>query len=261
MEEKESPLVTCEKVATHLYFVLMAETVTTVTKVKEIKEEVIDPKLVAEMADVGVLYGHKKSKTHPKMKPYVVVNRHEMEMMDAGSVLKSLEKAIEFLKTTLKNKGLVLFVGTTPSAHDITEKLAKKLGQPYVVTRWLGGTLTNFGTIRKRVDYYEELKAKQEKGELEKYTKKEQVDFQKKIERLQQNFEGITKLIKKPDALFVVDIEKHNTAVREARQEKIPVIAVLDTNDDPTTVQYPIIANDHARSSIKWVIERIAEDL
>ncbi len=216
---------------------------------------------VLEMVKAGVLFGHKKTKTHPRMKPYIGGRRNEIELLDPEISEKSLNVAAEFLKQTAKGGGLILLVGTRPAAKASIRSFAETLKAPYVIFRWLGGILTNFKVLNQRSTYYQDLKSKHEKGELSKYTKKEQLDFAKEVSKLSRVFDGLQSLTRLPDALFVVDIEEHETAVREARKMHIPVVALIDTNDDPISVEYPIFANDHAKASIEWVIEALKKKI
>lgn len=211
------------------------------------------------MAKAGIFYGHKKTKTNPKMKPYIGGRRNEIELLDPEVVLKSLEKASEFIKEKIGQNGLVLFTGTKPAAKESVKALAEELKMPYVIFRWLGGTLTNFKAINQRSNYYQDLKSKIEKGELAKYTKKEQLEFAKEVAKMSRFFDGLQNLNRLPDALIVVDPEENETAVREARKMKIPVVALLDSNDDPTLIEYPIFANDHTKSSVDWIFGKIKE--
>lgn len=217
----------------------------------------MDPMLLEEMVKAGILYGRKKSKTHPHMKPFIYATRNGIEILDLPKTMEALEKAGEFAKETAKKDGLVLFVGTKPAGQDLIQEVAKKLGMPFVAKRWLGGTLTNFKTISKRIQYYMNLKADKASGKLEKYTKKEQVGFHKEIERLNGFFEGLEKLNRLPDALVVINVNDHITAVREARRLKIPVVAVLSTDTDPELVNYAIPANDNSKSSIAWILSKL----
>ncbi len=221
----------------------------------------IDQNLILELADAGVLYGHKKSKTHPKIKGFIGAQRNEIEILKPEVVMKRLEKAIEFLKEKRSAGATVLIVGTHVSAHDAVKKIAEIFGFPYVITRWLGGTLTNWSVMKDRIKYYLELKEKKEKGELAKYTKKEQVDFSKELEKLRQKFEGLVSMKKLPDAILVIDPKIHETAIREAKMTKVPIVAIMDTNDDPTDIEYPIPANDRAKTSINWITDKIIEKL
>jgi small subunit ribosomal protein S2 len=224
-------------------------------------ETVINEETLRELAELGVIYGHKKSKTHPSMKPVIIDNRNEIELLNPEAVIASLNKAVDFLKEKMKEGALVFFVGTAPVARESVFNLAEKFGFPYVVSRWLGGTLTNFRVIHKRISYYEDLKSKKEKGELAKYTKKEQLGFSKEIEKMKEKFEGLIRLTKLPDVLFVVNIEEHDTAVKEASLLGIPVVAILDNDDDPKIVSYPIYASDHTKRSVDWVLTKVEEGL
>ena len=217
--------------------------------------------VLSEMAEFGVIYGHKRSKTHPQMRPFIIDNRSEIELLDPEAIISSLGKAVDFLTLKKKQGMLLLLVGTLPSSRGVIEKFAKESEFPYVINRWLGGTLTNFKVINKRNLYYQDLKEKRDKGELAKYTKKEQLEFSREVEKLKRNFEGLIRLNRLPDALFIVDIQKHDTAVKEAHHLGIPIVAIIDTDDDPRLVQYPIFASDHSKSGIEWVVENIRKNL
>lgn len=219
----------------------------------------ITNELAIEMANHGVLFGHNKSKTHPKMKPYVGATKNEIEILKPEATLYSLHKAAEFLKEIVAKKGMVLIVGTNPSAKEAVLKLANKFEFPKVVNRWLGGTMTNFNIMKERLKYYQSLKLRKEKGELSKYTKKEQMGFSKELGKLSVKFDGLVKMERLPDAIFVVDIKTHAIAVREAIKANIPVIAIIDTNDNPQKISYPIIANDHSKTSVNWIVDKILE--
>lgn len=223
--------------------------------------ETLNEELVAEMAKAGIFYGHKKTMTHPRMKPFLGGRRNEIDIMNPEETLKSLAKATEFLKETLKQGGLILWVGTTPAAKAAVKEIAEELKAPYVAFRWLGGILTNFKVISQRLNYFLDLKSKQAKGELAKYTKKEQLEFAKEAQKMKRIFDGLAPLTRLPAAVFIVDAGEHQTAVREARRLKIPIVAIVDSNDDPALVDYPIFANDHAKASIEWVIGRIREGI
>ncbi len=223
--------------------------------------KILNNETVLEMAKLGVLSGHKKSKTHPRMRPFISTNRQEIELIDPEATLDGLAKAIAFMEEKVKVGGIVLCVGTTAPAKTAVEAFAKQFNFPFVVNRWLGGTLTNFKIITDRLKFYENLKVREGNGELQKYTKKEQRQFNELIGKLSKNFVGLAKYGKLPDVLFLVDIKAQISALREAKTLKIPVVAIMDTDDDPATVDYPIFANDHNRSSIEWVIASITEAL
>lgn len=209
------------------------------------------------MADAGVLYGHRKSKTHPKMRQFIGANRNEIELFKPEAIVESVDRASAFLKTIIDKKGLVLFVGTTPPAKGAIEEIARATGNPYVITRWLGGTLTNFKVMRDRIKRYSDLRRQKEEGALSKYTKKEQVKIGKELDKLARKFDGLLVLERLPDALVIVDAEAHMAAVREANRNRIPVIAIVDNNDNPDCVAWPVIGNDHARLSVQWLLNHL----
>jgi small subunit ribosomal protein S2 len=221
----------------------------------------VTPELASEMIKVGVILGHTKAKTHPKMKPFIAGNRNEIELLSPEAVMESLDLAIAFLRGVLMKSGLVLAVGTTLPAKQGISEFAKEFSFPFVTVRWLGGTLTNFKVITGRLRYFEDLKVKREKGELQKYTKREQLEFDKEIGQMSKIFTGLQNLSRMPSAIFVVDAHEHSAAVREAKRLGIPVVAIMDSDDDPNTVEYPIIASDHAKSSIEWILNRVREGI
>jgi small subunit ribosomal protein S2 len=195
------------------------------------------------------------------MSPFITANRHEIEILDPRAVLDTLNKAGDFLEKLLSNNKTVLFVGTKPSVKKIIENFANELKQPYVINRWLGGTLTNFGVVSSRIRYYQEMKKKQKEGEFEKHTKKEQLDISNEIKKLSYKFDGLVNLKSIPDAIFLVDPKAEETSILEAKKVGIPVIAILDTNDNPNEINYPIIANDHNRLSIEWIINYLKNNI
>ncbi|MGC9610875.1 MAG: 30S ribosomal protein S2 [Minisyncoccia bacterium] len=221
--------------------------------------ETINNDLIQEMAKAGVFYGHKKTKTNPKMKPYIGGRRNEIELLDPETVLKSLEQATGFLKEKFALGGLVLLTGTKPAAKEAIKSLAEETNMPFVIFRWLGGTLTNFKVISQRSNYYQDMKIKIEKGELTKYTKKEQLEFAKESAKMSRFFDGLKNLNRLPDAVLLVDPVESETAVAEAKRLHIPIVAIMDTNDDPTGIDYPIFANDHTKSSVDWIFAKIRE--
>ena len=221
-------------------------------------EPTMDPAVLEEMVKAGVLYGRKKSKTHPRMRPFIFATRNNMEIIDLPKTFELLEKAGEFLKEVAAKGGLFMVVGTQPAAQSLVEEFAKKLSLAFVTKRWLGGTLTNFKTLRKRTEYYTKLKSDLEGGRLEKYTKKERTMFAKEVERMDQFFRGMEILNRLPDAVIVVNANEHHTAVREAKKMKIPVVAIVSTDTDPELVSYPVPANDNAQTSIAWILEKFS---
>jgi small subunit ribosomal protein S2 len=219
--------------------------------------------VIREMMKVGLMYGHKKSKTNPKFKPYIHTNRNEIEIIDLAQTLSALESAVEFIKQQIKEGKVVLLVAIQPAAKEAVENLAKKFNFSYINEKWIGGLLTNFKVISQRLEYFKKVQADFEKGEFDKYTKKERVMINRNIYRMKKMFTGLENLTKMPDVIFIVDpsLKGHTTAVREARRIKIPIVAVLDSDDDPDLIDYPIPANDHAKMSIDWIMNRIFNSL
>ena len=214
-----------------------------------------------DMLGAGVHFGHKTSKWNPKMEQYIFTVRNNVHIIDLEKTLKKLKKALEFIQKIKKEKGIIIFVGAKIAVKEITKQSAEECKMPFVTERWIGGTLTNFKVISKRLKYYRDLEKDQETGELKKYTKKEQHDFGVKLQRLNQQFGGIKNLIKLPDALLVIDTNKENLAVKEARMKGIPIIGLCDTNADPTLIDYPIPVNDDAISSLKLILGVIVKVL
>jgi len=228
---------------------------------KDEKKSIVSEATAQEMLKANVHFGHKKSLWNPKMKPYIYGIKGGIYIIDLEKTMEQLQKAIDLLKEIKGKGGKILFVETRPQGEAIVKETAKSLNMPYVLSRWIGGLLTNFKNLRKRVEYYLDLEKRRDEGELKKYTKKEQLDLEREIEKLKKRFDGIRDLDKLPDALFVLSIKAQMTAVKEARKKNIPVIALADTNSDPTLVDYPIPANDESLSSINYILGKIREAL
>ncbi len=212
-----------------------------------------------EMLKAGVHFGHRVSKWHPKMKPYIFTSRNGIHIINLEETQIKLKEALDFIRETTKNGGAVLLVGSKKQAQAIIERAAKEAGLPYVNQRWLGGTLTNFSVILRLIRKFKDLKRKQSSGELEKYTKKEQLGFKKEIEDLNNLIGGIETLEKIPEAIFILDLKKEKTALAEAKKKNVPIIAICDTNVDPSGVNYVIPANDDAVKSIELIVGLIAQ--
>lgn len=219
-----------------------------------------DEELLA-MLKAGVHFGHRKSRVNPRMLPYIFGVRNNVHIIDLALTKAKLHSALEELQEMRAQGKAILFVGTRPTAKPLIKEIATMLDMPYVVNRWVGGTLTNFGVIAKRLEYFRELEAKQKHGELEKYTKHEQHLFQIELRRLEEKFGGIKQMQHIPDALFLADLYEDELAAREARRLKIPVIAIADTNTDPTLADEPIPGNDDALSSLQYILGRVREAL
>ena len=220
-------------------------------------KESVNMPVLEEMMKAGLFAGRKSSKTHPRMKNFIFGIRNKSSVIDLEETLKVLESAMEFIKSKVASKGNLLLVGTTPSAKKSVDELARRLQLPFVTERWLGGTLTNFKTLSKRIAYFKKLKSDKESGRLDKYTKKERVDFDRQIKKMTVMFSGLEEMQNTPDVLFVVDVSENMTAVREAKRLKIPVVGILNTDTDPETVEYPIPANDRSKTSIDWILGRL----
>ena len=221
-----------------------------------------DTKLnVDEMAQAGVNFGHRVSKLHPSMKQYVSGIKNNVHTFDLEKTAKELEKALDFISKLASEGKTILIVGTKIQLRDLVKNAAEECGMPYVTERWLGGTFTNFETISKRVAYYKELERKRAAGELEKYTKKERLNFDKELATLKIKFEGIKNMQKLPEAVFIFGLDKDETPAKEAKIKGIKIIALVDTNINPATADYVIPANDDAISSVKYIIDKVAETI
>jgi len=210
-----------------------------------------------EMIEAGVFCGRKKSKTNPKMKEYVLANRGGIEIINLTKTAEAMDKAAGFLKEKVKSGGLLLVVGTQPPAEESVLKLAGKFNLPYVVTRWAGGTITNFKIISKRIEYLKKLRSDLASGALDKYTKKERLMLEKELGRLVELFGGLENLTSEPGVLVVVDPKLHDTAVREANRLKIPVVALANVDADPDAVAYLVPGNDRSCKSISWFLGKV----
>lgn len=214
---------------------------------------------VDEMAAAGVNFGHRVSKLHPKMKPYVSGIKNGVHLFDLEKTAKELSKALAFVSKTVAEGKTIVFVGTKIQLKGIVQLAAEECGVPYVTERWLGGTFTNFETIQKRVSYFKDLEKKRETGELEKYTKKERLMFDKELAILKTKFGGIRNMQKLPDAVFIFGLDKDITCAREAKRKGIKIVSIVDTNTNPDIADYPIPANDDAIMAVGYIIEKVKE--
>lgn len=209
------------------------------------------------MLQAGVHFGHVKSRRHPRMDEYVYTTRKNISIINLQKTQELLRNAEQFLQDVVKNGKTILFVGMKKQTHSAVKSLATRLGEPYVMDRWLGGTLTNFSCIRKRVQYLEETEAKILSGEFKRYTKFEQVKKQQEVDRLEHRMGGLRKLSGLPGAIVVVDVKDADLVVHEARALAIPIVGIVDTNADPSLVDFPIPGNDDALSSLRFILGRI----
>jgi small subunit ribosomal protein S2 len=211
------------------------------------------------LLESGVHFGHRTHKWHPAMKPYIFTERNGIHIIDLQKTVKALEEAYNLVRDTVAENGTVLFVGTKRQAQETIQAEAERCGMPYATTRWLGGMLTNWRTIRQRVNELERLERMRDKGDFERITKKEALILTREIERLDIMLGGIRKLVRLPNLLFVVDVRREETAIHEANLLKIPVVALVDTNCDPKDIDYVIPSNDDAIRAIKLLVARIAD--
>jgi small subunit ribosomal protein S2 len=218
-------------------------------------------KEIEEMFRVGLHFGHFHPKKDPRMGPFIYGIRNNVDIIDLIETQKLIEKTLEYLKEKKKENALMLFVGTKISVRDLVKELAEKVGAPYVTQRWLGGTLTNFEVIKKRIDYLKEIMEKKERGELEKYTKKERLHIDREIERTERKLGGLRKLERLPDLLFVVDVEKEKHAIEEAKNKNIPIVGICDTDGNPNSVNYFIPANDDGIAPLKYIFKKVEKVL
>jgi len=214
---------------------------------------------IEEMAKAGLHFGHKTSKAHPKMEPYLYGVRNGIHIIDLEKTKGKLEEALGFIKELISQGKILLIVGTQVHTKDLVKEFASECGLPYINERWLGGTFTNFEVIKKRINYFKDLQEKKIKGELEKYTKKERSKIEAELEEFERKFGGIKDLERLPDAIFVLDMEKDSLAVKEARERGVKIVSISDTNTDPTLADYPIPANDNAMSSVKYILDKVKE--
>lgn len=212
-----------------------------------------------KMMKAGAHLGHRISKLHPKMKDYIFGVRNTIHIIDLEKTVVQFEKALEFIKELAKKGEILLLIGTKIPLRGLVKEIADDCDIPYVTERWLGGTFTNFKVILERIKYFRELERKKKEGELEKYTKKERVEFDKELKNLEIKFGGIKSLEKIPEAIFVCDVKNNILAVKEAREKGVKIIAIVDTNIDPNLIDYPICANDDAIPSVRYILEKVKE--
>lgn len=211
-----------------------------------------------ELLETGVHFGHRTRKWNPRMRPYIFTERNSIHIIDLQQTLEALEEAFALIRDTVAEGGSILFVGTKRQAQETIELEATRAGMPYVNSRWLGGTLTNWRTIRSRIDELDELERRRDEGEFELLTKKEALTLERRIDKLQERLGGIRDMKSVPELLFVVDVQREDTAVHEANLLQIPVIALVDTNCDPRGVDYVVPSNDDAIRAIKLLTQTIA---
>lgn len=212
---------------------------------------------IEKMFQAGAHFGYSKTRRHPSVAKYVFTTKNKVDIIDIEKSARLLDEAKQFVKDLSSKGKQILFVGVKPESRAVVARVAEELGMPYVMDRWIGGTLTNFPEIKRRIALLEDLRSKKEKGELEKYTKKERLLIDRDIISLDKMFGGLVTL-KKAEALFIIDAKREHIAVLEAKKMNIAVIALASTDTDIRTVNYPIVANDASLSSISYFVEEIA---
>ena len=212
-----------------------------------------------QLLEAGVHFGHQTRRWNPKMGEYIFTERNGIYIIDLQKTVKKLEESYKFIKEVSENGGTVLFVGTKKQAQDSVKEEAIRCGMPFVNARWLGGMMTNFGTIKTRIRRLDQLKKMKEDGTFDMLPKKEVAKLELEIEKLEKFMGGITEMKRQPDALFVVDPRKEKIAVAEARKLGIPVVAIVDTNCDPDEVDYVIPGNDDAIRAVRLIAGAMAD--
>ncbi|HTL57296.1 MAG TPA: 30S ribosomal protein S2 [Candidatus Limnocylindrales bacterium] len=214
---------------------------------------------VKELLDSGVHFGHQTKRWNPKMKPFIFDARNGIHIIDLSKTLSQLEAACNFLGDCVRKGGKVLFVGTKKQAQQAVKETAKESGQYFVTERWLGGTLTNFATIKRSIARLKQIERMEADGTINNYVKQEQSVIRREAARLVKFFDGIRAMDRLPGAMFVVDIKREHNAVAEARRLKIPVVAIVDTNCDPDLVDFPVAGNDDAIRSVRMILATIGQ--
>jgi len=207
-----------------------------------------------KLLETGVHFGHRKGRWHPKMKPYIFTERNGIHIIDLRQTVKLLQESYNLIRDTVANGGEVLFVGTKKQAQDAIQLEAQRCNMPYVNRRWLGGMITNWRTMKERIDELERLESENEAGDWDALKKKERLMLSRKIEKLQYRLGGIRSMQGLPRLMFVVDVQRESAAIKEANILDIPVIAMVDSNSDPSTVEYVIPANDDAIRAIRLIM-------
>ncbi|HZZ65473.1 MAG TPA: 30S ribosomal protein S2 [Candidatus Baltobacteraceae bacterium] len=211
------------------------------------------------LLEAGVHFGHQTRRWNPKMKPYIFQERNGIYIIDLALTVQKLRETYEAVKQMSREGKVVLFVGTKKQAQDVVKEEAERAGTFFINQRWLGGTLTNFSTIQKRISRLRELENMKQQGDFDRLPKKEVAKLTEEMNKLERFLGGIKDMHRLPDAVFIVDPKKEQIAVLEARKLKIPIIAVIDTNCDPDEIDYPIPGNDDAIRAVKLMVSKIAD--
>lgn len=211
------------------------------------------------LLESGVHFGHRTNKWNPAMRPFIFTERNGIHILDLQQTVKAITASYNMVRDTVSAGGTVLFVGTKRQAQETIKEEANRCGMPYVTERWLGGTLTNWSTISQRISELVRLEKLYETGDIKSYTKKEALMIEREINRLLIRLSGVRNMKKLPDLIFIIDVSREETAVHEANLKNIPIIAMVDTNCDPSNVDYVIPSNDDAIRAIKLMVSKIAD--
>lgn len=212
-----------------------------------------------QLLEAGVHFGHRTRRWHPKMRPFIFTERNGIHIIDLQQTMRQVNTAYQVVRDTVREGGLVLFVGTKKQAQETIRQEAERCGMPFIIQRWLGGSLTNFRTIRQRIDYMQDLERREASGELDRLPKKEALLLRNEMERLHTRIGGLRTMTHLPDLLFIVDVQRESLAVTEANKLHIPIVAMVDTNCDPDPIDYPIPSNDDAIRAIKLMAGKMAD--
>ncbi len=223
------------------------------------EEPLVAPVSMKSLLEAGVHFGHQTRRWNPRMKRYIFTQRNGIHIIDLQQTVGKLQEACEYVRDMVASGESILFVGTKKQAQESVETEARRCGMYFVNQRWLGGTLTNFGTIQSRIDYLVRLEDRKAKGEFDVMLKKEARKLDEEIERLNRTLGGIKEMTRLPGALFIVDTTKERIAVAEAMRLGIPIVAISDTNSDPDEIDYPIPANDDAIRAVKLLCSKMAD--
>ncbi len=211
------------------------------------------------LLEAGVHFGHRTRRWNPRMKPFIFTQRNGIHIIDLQQTMQRLEEAYKVVRDTVAEGNTVLFVGTKKQAQETIQQEAQRCGMPFVNQRWLGGTLTNFRTIRSRIDFMLKLEERQAMGELDKLPKKEALLLTREMQKLETRLGGLKEMRRLPKVLYIVDTQHEEIAIHEAQALEIPIVAMVDTNSDPFPIAYPIPANDDAIRAIKLITAKIAD--
>ena len=224
-----------------------------------IQDRVVNSTSMKDLYDAGVHFGHQKSHWNPKMKSFIFTQRNGIHIIDLRQTYRMLDKSADFISKIGSQGKKIMIVGTKRQAHDSILKDSARSGAFYVITRWLGGTLTNFKTIKQRIDYLYELEERKEKGEFDQITKKESLKLEESINKLNRFLGGIKEMKELPGAIIVIDVRNEHIAISEAKRVGVPIIGLVDSDSNPENIDYPIPGNDDAIRSIQLVTSRLAD--